>query len=154
MLFGDYCAYSDKFCTSARTREFGSQALGSEFFCKEHTKPLFKQNGLLTVHNLYNKFCCTEIFKIMKFRTPISIYNFLNISKRNNKMLLITPTPSSQFLYKGSVLSNKVCKKLFAKYNDDLSEKMSSFKNNLYQLLIKTQCSADNIEWIPQNFEL
>ena len=154
MLFGDYCAYLNKFCTSARTREFGSQVLGNNFFCKEHTKPLFKQNGLLTVQNLYNKFCCTEIFKILKFRTPIAIHNSLNISKRNNNMLLITPTPSSQFMYKGSVLWNKVYKTLLPKYNDDLSITLSSFKNNLYNLLIKNQCNADNIEWVPQNFEL
>ena len=41
-MFGDTEAYQDKFKTCARTREFGSQKLGSEFYEKEHTKPILK----------------------------------------------------------------------------------------------------------------
>ena len=154
MLFGDYTAYLNKFCTSARTRPYGSQVLGNEFFCKEHTKPLFNQNGLFTVQNLYNKFCCSEMFKILKFRTPIALHSYLNISRRNNQILLLTPTPSCQFLYKGSVLWNKACKTLLPKYNDDLSISQLSFKSKLHKLLKQNQCNDDSIEWIPDNFEL
>ena len=37
VLFGDREAYIDKFKTCARTRMYGSQKLGEEFFSKEHS---------------------------------------------------------------------------------------------------------------------
>ena len=53
MLFGDYHKFTEKFMTCARTRPFGEQLLGDEFFQKEHTKPLFKKESILSVQNLY-----------------------------------------------------------------------------------------------------
>ena len=47
ILFGYLEKYLEKFRTSARTRPFGTQRLGAEFFCKEHTKPLFNKLGIL-----------------------------------------------------------------------------------------------------------
>ena len=41
ILFGHQNAYLDKFKTCSRARALGNQKLGPEFFCKEHTKPLF-----------------------------------------------------------------------------------------------------------------
>ena len=38
--------------SAARTRSFDDQKLGPDFFEKEHTKPLFNVNKILTVHNL------------------------------------------------------------------------------------------------------
>ena len=46
LLFGDLDKYLDKFKTCARARPYGKQILGSEFFCKEHTKPLFSEHGI------------------------------------------------------------------------------------------------------------
>ena len=43
VLFGDLDAYLDKLATCARVREFGKQKLGSKFYTKEHTKPLFNR---------------------------------------------------------------------------------------------------------------
>ena len=37
-LFGDYESFLDKFNTAARTQPIGEQCLGSNFYCKEHTK--------------------------------------------------------------------------------------------------------------------
>ena len=47
--FGGLEKYLDKFRTSARTRPFETQRLGAEFFCKEHTKPLFNELGILAL---------------------------------------------------------------------------------------------------------
>ena len=47
-IFGDYDSFMDKFKTAARTRAFGEQYLGQSFYCKEHTKPAFVKNNLLT----------------------------------------------------------------------------------------------------------
>ena len=44
ILFGDREMYQDKFKTCARTRCIDKQKLGSKFYQKEHTKPLFKKN--------------------------------------------------------------------------------------------------------------
>ena len=53
VLFGDLDAYLDKLATCARVREFGKQKLGSKFYTKEHTKPIFNRLKLLTVQNLH-----------------------------------------------------------------------------------------------------
>ena len=44
--------------TLARTRPFEAQRLGAEFFCKEHTKPLFNKLGILAFQNLFNYQIC------------------------------------------------------------------------------------------------
>ena len=50
------------------------QHLGGEFYAKESTKPLFKLNELMTVHNLYRFRCIMETMKIVKTHVPISMY--------------------------------------------------------------------------------
>ena len=53
ILFGDFEKYADKYRTCARTRPVNSQKLGSKFYEKESTKPLFAKHELLAVENLY-----------------------------------------------------------------------------------------------------
>ena len=84
------------------------QTLGKDFYAKESTKPIFKQHDLLNVYNLYRLRCIIEFFKIMKYRLPIAIYSLFTRSKRKDN-LIITPTPSHNFLYKSSWLWNKFC---------------------------------------------
>ena len=74
IMFGDTEAYKEKFKTCARTREFGVQKLGTEFYKKEHTKPLFKKHGILTIQNLYNHHCFNEVLKILKERAPYPLF--------------------------------------------------------------------------------
>ncbi len=50
-MFGDNV--SNKYMTCARCRPFNKQVLDSEFFQKEHTKPVFNNNSILTVNNMY-----------------------------------------------------------------------------------------------------
>ena len=45
--------YSDKYKTCVRCRPRGNQILGPSFYQKEHTKPLFKNNEIMTVQNIY-----------------------------------------------------------------------------------------------------
>ena len=42
-----------KFNTCARIRPYDQQILGSNFDMLKHTKPLFQENKILSVHNLY-----------------------------------------------------------------------------------------------------
>ena len=81
------------------------QILDEEFYAKESTKPIFEQNKLLTVHNLYRLRCITEFFKIMKYRLPIAIYSLFTRSElRDNRVN--PPKPSHNFVYKSSSLWN------------------------------------------------
>ena len=142
VLFGDLDAHIDKFCTSARSRPYGKQILGPSFYCREHTKNLFNTNGILTIQNLYNYHCCLEILKILKFRTPMSLFSLLDISKRKNSMTLLPPFPSIQFMHKAPTLWNMACKKLL-NFEHDLSVKVGFFKNSLKTLLLKNQRKYD-----------
>ena len=71
ILFGDFEAYVDKFKTCARARPINSQRLGTEFYVKESTKPLFTKYELLAIENLYRYRCLMELFKIIKLRVSI-----------------------------------------------------------------------------------
>ena len=72
-LFGQH-SFSQKCMTCARCRPLGKQTLDSLFYQKEHTKPLFKTYEILAIHNLYAYHCFIELFKILKFRQPYSLY--------------------------------------------------------------------------------
>ena len=154
ILFGDLDAYLDKFCTCARVRPYGCQKLGATFYCLEHTKPLFNNNDLLAVQNLFTYHCCIEVFKILKFHTPITLYSQLNISQRNNSMLLITPRPSTQFTYIGPKLWNDVRKKLHIESEIEGSTNLSSIKSAIKCLLLTNQKKFDKYEWYLYNLTI
>ena len=48
ILFGNVEAFKDKFKTCARTRLIDKQLLDSIFLTKEHTKPIFRKQHILT----------------------------------------------------------------------------------------------------------
>ena len=114
ILFGNSEAYYDKFNTAARTRAQSKQILGSEFFMKEHTKPLFKSQSILCVQNLYFYHCFLEVFKVMKFHTPISLLEQYQQSRRSylTHLQLLPPPPSTDFLYRSSIIWNTARQKL------------------------------------------
>ena len=107
IMFGNKEEYLNKFKTCARTRPTGSQIQSSEFYSREHTKPLFTANNILTIHNLYKYHTAILAFKVLKFRTPIGLYSCFTISRRKES-LLITPQPSINFIYHayGTLLGN------------------------------------------------
>ena len=161
ILFGDREAYLDKFLTCVRTRpccwanekfDYRSQILGADFYCKEHTKNLFNNNKIMTVQNLYNYHACIEMFKIIKFRLPISLYSLINVSGRNS-LLLILPEKTSQFMYKASFLWNTAYKRMLTR-DHDTSTKLSFVKTTLKTLLIENQKKFDRDEWIMENFSI
>ena len=81
-------AYMDKFKTFARTRSFEDRFLGKYFFQGEPSKPLFHSNNLLTIHNLYKYNCIFELFKLIKLRTPMSIYELMKCSERRENYFI------------------------------------------------------------------
>ena len=153
VLFGDLDAYLDKLSTCARVREFGKQKLGSEFYTKEHTKPIFNRLKLLTVQNIHKYHSVTELFKIMKFRTPYSLYEKISLSVRDTSNLIILPTPALSFFYESSKMWNSVHKNLLVPDKGMLTS-ISSIKLKLKAILLESQSLNDPILWTPDNFQL
>ena len=145
ILFGDKNAYLNKFKTCARTRPIESQYLGPEFYKREHSKPLFTKHSILNVRNLFIYHSSNEIFKILKFRTPMSMFEIFELSVRNGKETrLLTPEPSSNFFYVGSLIWN-VVRNLIEIY--DFSIKCSYVKPKIKKELLKIQTEGDPVQW-------
>ena len=146
ILFGDFEKYVDKFKTCARTRPINKQNLGSKFYEKESTKPLFTKHELLAVENLYRSRCIVEMFKTLKSHVPISLFCLFNPSTRKDN-LLITPNPTHQFIYKSAWLWNQFRNTTSLTF----SSKFSAVKNSLTQSLLEAQCRYGT-EWNNLNF--
>ena len=153
ILFGDLDAYLDKYATCARVREFGRQKLGSKFYTKEHTKPIFNRLKLLTVQNLYSYHSVTEIFKIMKFRIPYSLFELINLSSRDTSNLIILSQPSLTFFYESSKMWNSVHKYIIRFY-DGFATSISLVKQRLKAIILESQGLHDAKFWTPENFQL
>ena len=128
ILFGNLDAYLDKFNTSARTRPIEKQVLGAEFFCKEHTKPLFNQQGILAFKNLYNYHICIDTLKTLKSRSPNCLFELYLLSSRNNKSYILEKNS-----LKGTYLAERTkiwndCMKSIAKSDTITEIKFQSLK--------------------------
>ena len=150
ILFGDLEAYKLKFMTSARTRPLEHQLLGEEFYKREHTKPIFKNENILTVSNLYSLHCFMETFKILKYHSPISLFNQFTVSKRSclTHISLIPPKPNTHFFYNSARIWNIVRGKLNI---HDLSLSNFSIKERLKKAIHSNQHFHHEIEWIPSH---
>ena len=151
-LFGDYTAYKDKFCTSARTRPFGEQRLGCEFYCKENTKPLFTRHKILTAHNLHKYMTVNELSKIIYSKAPSIIYHNIKMSTRNNRDLIILPKnllARNQFQYISSHYWNMFIKDL--KIPESHNIVIEVLKHKLKTHLLEVQKSGDELQWNENN---
>ena len=131
VLFGDRESYLAKFKTCARVRPRGIEKLGAEFYSREHTKPLFTEYNLLAVRNLYHYFCTIDVFKILKFRQPITLYEMYQLSHRETSLALILPERCGQFFYKSALAWNSVYRSVLERPNSDLTTKISHFKDEI-----------------------
>ena len=153
ILFGDRDAYIEKFKTCVRCRPYDQQKLGKEFYEKEHTKPLFKKFEIMSVPNLYSYHCFLEVFKVLKFRTPIAMYSLFSCSYRKEMLLKLPPLPcsTSSYIFRVSKLWNEIQSRLKL---SDFSVSYSATKTLLKKLIIDNQNSYDDLEWYDKNNEL
>ena len=145
ILFGDKEAYLDKFRTCARTREFGNQKLGKEFYQRERSKPLFNNHSIMNVRNLYTYHCSNELLKILKFRTPMSMFELFELSDINGKETrIITPAPSVNYFYQASLIWNVVrdLLKIF-----DFSPETGPIIAGIKRKILEIQSSGDPVGW-------
>ena len=111
ILFGDKEAYLDKFKTACRTRPIETQILGTSYYMKEHTKPLFHKNKILA----FNKNLCIETLKILKTKIPYYLFQLHPLSSRNNQNFLVAKRNSSLFITNRIKLWNN-CVKVISNY--------------------------------------
>ena len=171
ILFGEtpYWFITEK-CQRALTY---SQQMQPDY-SKEHTKPIFKSTNLLTVSNLYNYFTLTELYKVMKFRTPFSVSSKFQMSDRKNMLILGQvkfDKRKCQFFFNAAVKWNQINRFLIDPYqiilrsddpevdgvitlNYDLSLTVSKLKTKLKEIIMTIQCYGDSNEWLSSNFEL
>ena len=71
------------------------QVLNGKFFVKEHTKPLFKKQGILSVQDLYTYHCYLETFKVMKFRAPMALFTDYELSERKPTLIINQVDPQT-----------------------------------------------------------
>ena len=109
------------------------------FYCKEHTKPLFKLHDILTVHNIYKYHSTLEMIKILKHRTPLLMYEQFKLSKRNNETLVILGTYSNQFMYNGPQIWNSIIKVVIATKLSLGNIIINIFKSKLKKYLLQIQ---------------
>ena len=113
-LFGNYEKFLDKFSTSVRTHPYGEQQLGTIFYRKEHTKPLFNAHKILTVYNLYIYMTVNEIGKLLTLRSPTILLEQIKLSSRNkeNRIIIESSCQKDSYYHNASSLWNMYIKKL------------------------------------------
>ncbi len=167
LLFGKTPNYDhvEYYMTCARARTF-KMNMAHKDFRLEHTKPLFNEKNILSLHNLYLYHTFMETFKITKFNAPMSIRNLLEFCPRKEKLLLMVPlvrTDASQqnFFFKSTKVWNELSELVFEKCeandtgiiipgsakNSDLSASTGHVKTKLKEILLQKQRSGDPKSW-------
>ena len=90
-----------------------------------------------------------EIFKILKLRYPISLFDLFNISSRK-EMTLITPFPSNDFIYRATTIWNTVAPKLKLQ---DYTHNTSLAKSTLKKALLHIQHSENKLDWTENDYD-
>ena len=153
VLFGDLSAYLNKNATCARVREFGHQKLGSSFYTKEHTKPIFDRLKIMTVQSLHKYHSLVELFKILKFRIPYSLYDLITMSNRETSNLIILPKQSLTFIYESSKMWNSLHKSLI-NHSTGFSTSVTLVKQRIKNILFASQALHDINNWTSDNFKI
>jgi hypothetical protein len=91
-----------------------------------------------------------EVFKILKLRCPISLFDSFNVSSRKEKTL-ITPFPSNDFFYRATTIWNTIAPKLKLL---DYSHNISLAKSTLKKALIDIQHSNIEFDWTQNDFDI
>ena len=175
LLFGNKLNFdhAEFYKTCARARPY-SQHIEPKQFELEHTKPIFKSNKMLTIHNLYKTYSLNELFKIVKYKVPISMsmlfkeIDYFSANKHKLRMPFSKKNKSrKQFVYQSTKLWNRYSKEIFATpsidnsfnyiipgscRNSDYSTSIIFFKWKVKQILFYRQNEGDESTWNSSNF--
>ena len=119
ILFGKEINYdhAEFYETCARVQTY-KQHMAAKNFQLEHTKPIFNEKNIVTLHHLYIYHIFCDTFKILKYKTPISLFELLKNSPNITNMLLIIPEVNldlakNNFVFQASCIWNSLNKKVF-----------------------------------------
>ena len=141
--------------------------LAPKLFALEHTKPLFNEQGILSLENLYLYHAFMELLKILKFDSPTSLrqlFKFTDTTNSNRNMNLPRPKfdiNKRNFIFKSSSIWNKLHPNVFNRCephdsgiiipgsspNSDLGAPISFVKSKLKSNLLSSQRHAPSLEW-------
>ena len=140
--------------TCARARPI-TDHYAEKSFALEPTKPLFNKHKVLNLQNLFIYHLFMETFKVLKFRSPMSISNLLTFLPKNDKMRLQVPLvkltkAKHNFVFKSAQIWNDISPKVFDKCvltkkgllipgsakNSDLAASTCIIKNRQKDLLL------------------
>ena len=116
---------------------------------------MFNRIKILTVQNLFKYHCITEIFKIMKFRTPYSPFELIKVSERDSSYTIILPTKIETFIWKASKAWNTIYKYVLnGEKGLATSASVNSIKHRSKAIILEFQALHNPHEWKPDNFSL
>jgi len=150
ILLGNKVAYLEKKNTCARVRPFEQQILGSDFYKLESTKPLFMNNQILSIHNLYSYHCFTETLKILKLRQPIALFDKYNPSDRK-PTLLLSSSSSSDYISRSTSIWNDIAPTFKLA---DFSVKIGPLKKQLKKALLLMQHRENPKDWTVEDYNI
>ena len=174
LLFGKVLNFdhAEFYRTCARVRTY-SEHIAPKDFSLEHTKPLFKEMKLLTVHHLYYLYTFNELFKIRKYSCPTSLLLLIKQAHQYSGKHLKLTTPKYtmkrsriQFLYKCTQIWNSLFPKVFnapisdvggsvitpgSAENSDFVTTVAYVKTQLKKILSYIQNNGDLSGWQANN---
>lgn len=175
ILFGEIPSFDhpEFYETCARTRTY-EEHMSPKNFVLEHTKPLFNKHSILSLRNLYIIRSMSELFKLVKYRSPICLFSSFQLSSFTNRHKMVLPQCTlgismNNFVYGASSIWNKYIDNIFSKpeltqmkdskgnlveliipgltLNSDFTCTVSIFKRRLKQMLFSSQKSGNPNEW-------
>ena len=167
LLFGTELTFDrpEYYMTCARARSY-TEHMAPKNFVLEHTKPLFNENGFLSLRNLYKYFTLLELLKMLKYESPIPITELFTLSNQDYKISLLLPKFNldiglQSFVFSASRLWNQYAKLMFeicspnmsgivipgSVKNSDLSASASVIKSKMKKILLDEQKSGCEITW-------
>ena len=173
LLFGNEPSYDHTqfYEKCARTRTY-EENMAPKNYCLENTKPLFNENGILCIYNLYAYQTFMELFKIMKYRSPISVYELYKLGNRDVNLLLQLPIvilekSKCSFIFKSAAIWNRMVNIVFNKCkpqengivipgsstDSDMSASIAVIKNKLKMYILDAQKQGNKYNWTSDNFQ-
>ena len=147
--------------TCARARTY-TEHTAPKNFVLGHTKPLFNENGFLSLRNLYKNFTLLGLFKIIKYKSPIPITELFTLSNQDYKISLLLPKLNlaiglQSFVFSASRLCNQYAKFMFEICSPNMSgivipgsvknSNLSTSASKMKKILLDEQKSDCEITW-------
>ena len=171
LLFGTEYSYdhAEYYETCARVRTYDNH-ISKKDYSLEHTKPLFNKHTILTISNLSTYHTFLEAFKILKYRTPISLYSLYTLGELETNFRLLLPMvhlekSKHSFVYNSCAIWNSLVDNILEKSlpnaknivvqgsseNSDFCATVPFVKIKLKCEMLRLQALGDDSIWVAEN---